>query len=64
MFFSYIAYAGYTFFKGLQKASPTEKNQLRYVAAASIIGFVGRLNNIFSLFSISIFIQLGIFLFL
>ncbi len=42
MFFSYIAYASYTLYKGLQNSSsPADKNQLRYVAAASIIGFVG-----------------------
>jgi signal transduction histidine kinase len=55
MFFSYIVYASYTLFKGLQLASPAEKNQLRYVAAASIIGFVGGSTTFFPAFNINLY---------
>ena len=55
MFFSYIAYASYTLFKGLQNSSAAEKNQLRYVAAASIIGFVGGSTTFFPVLNINIY---------
>ena len=55
MFFSYIAYASYTLFKGLQNSSPAEKNQLRYVAAASIIGFVGGSTTFLPVLNINIY---------
>ena len=55
MFFSYIAYASYTLFKGLQHSSAVEKNQLRYVAAASIIGFVGGSTTFFPVLNINIY---------
>jgi len=55
MFFSYIAYASYTLFKGLQHSSAAEKNQLRYVAAASIIGFVGGSTTFFPVLNINIY---------
>ena len=55
MFFSYIAYASYTLFKGLQHASPAEKNQLRYVSAASIIGFVGGSTTFLPVLNINIY---------
>ena len=55
MFFSYFAYASYTLFKGLQNSSAAEKNQLRYVAAASFIGFVGGSTIFFPVFNINIY---------
>ena len=54
-FFGYIFYSYWLLIKGFRVALPSERNQLRYVFAASMIGFVGGSTIFFPVFNINIY---------
>ena len=55
MFFSYIGYAYYELLKGYKQSSGIERNQIKYVLVASIIGFGGAITILLPVFNINVY---------